>query len=304
MKYTQKELWPPLPYLEWKNTLDTLHMWTQIVGKVKLKLAPFINQWWEVAFYVTATGLTTGRIPYNREAFIINFDFLNHNLTIQTSNNKSRTFPLVPQSVASFYKQFMHELASVEIHVAIKPVPTEVPDPIPFLKDTRHKSYDKAYVTRWWRIVLQTALVFDRFRSPFRGKSSPIQFFWGSFDLSGTRFSGRKATPPKLKGEMGRIMRYAENEENFAFGFWPGDTRFPEPAYYVYLYPKPNGFESVHFGSQASFNEKLAECVFPYEMLRKTRFPEKTLMNFLMNSYLQSASLAGWDIKSLEEAIP
>lgn len=296
--------WPELEYKDWKDTLETLHMWMQIVGKVKLALSPFINQWWEVAFYVTATGLTTGRIPYNNEIFQVDFDFINHRLIISKSNGFSSVIPLRPRSVAEFYKEFMYAINSLGMYPKIKPVPTEIPNPIPFRKDTVHKSYDKEYVTRWWQILMQSNLVFDRFRSSFRGKSSPIHFFWGSFDLSGTRFSGKTVKPPKLKGEMGKIMRYAENEENFAFGFWPGDSRYPNPAYYVYMYPQPKGFEKINFGKKASFSEQLAECIYPYEELRKTTSPEKALLDFLNNSYSESAQLAGWDIKSLKASTP
>jgi hypothetical protein len=296
--------WPSLPYEEWKETLDTLHMWMQIVGKVKLSLAPFINQWWEVAFYITATGMTTGRIPYENGIFQVDFDFTHHKLFIYTNTKQKIIIPLKSYSVAQFYKKFIEAIILLGIHVVINPIPTEVTNPIPFVKDTIHASYDKKYVTRWWNILVQSSLVFDRFRSSFRGKSSPIQFFWGSFDLTGTRFSGKSATAPKIKGELGRIMRYAENEENFAFGFWPGDERYPNPAYYTYMYPQPKGFSLLNFGKYASFNEKLAECIFPYETIRTMPSPEKVLMQFLTGSYSESAKIAGWDINSLKTRVP
>jgi hypothetical protein len=297
-------MWLELPYQEWKDTLDTLHMWMQIVGKVKLQLSPFVNQWWEVAFYVTVYGMTTGRIPSGNDAFQVDFDFLTHTLSIRTSNNQQKILSLESRSVAEFYKEFMEVLMSLGIHVVINPVPVEVQDVIPFTKDTRHASYAKDYVTEWWRILLQISMVFDRFRSSFRGKSSPIHFFWGSFDLSGTRFSGKTAVPPKMEGSMGKIMRFAENEENFAFGFWPGDQRLPYPAFYSYMYPTPKGMQAIKFDKSISFNEQLGECILPYEVIRKATSPEKSILRFLETTYTESAKLAGWDITSLQGKVP
>ncbi len=297
-------MWTELPYEDWKDTLDTLHMWMQIVGKVKLALAPFINQWWEVAFYVTASGMTTGRIPFGSDIFQVDFDFLIHNLSIRTSNNQQKIISLENRPVAEFYKEFMDALTSLGIHVKINPVPVEVPNVIPFIKDTQHASYDKDFVARWWHILLQTSIVFDRFRSSFRGKSSPIQFFWGSFDLNGTRFSGKTATPPKMKGSMGKIMRFAENEENFAFGFWPGDQKLRHPAFYSYMYPTPKGMETIKLDKGISFNEQLGECILPYEIIRKAASPEKNILNFLETTYTESAKLAEWDIQSLQGKVP
>ena len=302
MKHTEA-LWPELPYEAWKDTLDTLHMWMQIVGKVKLALVPFINQWWEVAFYVTATGLTTGRIPYANGAFEVDFDFLLHTLNIQTSNNDRKRIPLEPRSVTDFYTDFMDTLQSMGIQVKIDAVPVEFESAIPFPTDITHASYDKDSVTRWWHILLQINLIFDQFRTPFRGKSSPIQFFWGSFDLSGTRFSGKTVTPPKANGYMEKIMQYAENEENFAFGFWPGDQKFPHAAFYSYLYPAPKGIETAMFKNGISFNEQLTECILLYDAVRKGN-PERNIMNFLQTTYKESALLAGWDIESLQAKIP
>jgi len=297
-------MWPELPYDKWKDTLDTLHMWMQIVGKVKLELAPFINQWWEVAFYITPSGMTSGNIPYKGEIFTVDFNFINHTLSIHTSTNKEKIIPFRSQTVAAFYEEFMNALKDLEIHVEIWPVPVEVADTTPFNKDTKHASYDKEYVTRWWRILVHINMIFDKFRSSFRGKSSPIHFFWGSFDLSGTRFSGKIAAPPQMKGSMGRIMRYAENEENFAFGFWPGDLKLPFPALYSYMYPAPQGMKTIRLDQGASFNEQLGECILPYDVVRKAANPEKSIWNFLETTYTESAKLAGWDIKSLQGKIP
>ncbi len=297
--------WPPLPYLEWKDTLDTLHMWMQIVGKVKLRLSPFLNQWWESAFFVTSTGVTTGRIPYKDKAFVVDFDFIHHSLIIRTSDGSEITLRLKPMSVARFYEEFMKILKLLDINVSIYSVPVEFLNPIPFKKDNIHTAYDKNFVERWWSLQLQISFILDKFRSPFRGKSSPIHFFWGSFDLAGTRFSGKKADPPHLKGVMGKIMKYSENEENFTFGFWPGDQKFPSPAFYAYIYPAPKGSETIRTGPSISyFNKQLSLDILPYEEVRKTKNPEKEIMNFLTTTYNENAKLAGWDIKSLEGPFP
>ena len=297
--------WPELKYEAWQPTLDTLHMWMQIIGKIKLELCPFINQWWEVAYYVNSTGMTTGRIPYKHRGLEFDFNFILHMLTISTSDNQIVSIYLKPMSVASFYLQILDALHYLNIDVTINTEPSEFTNPIPFDTDTTHTSYDKQSVEKWWRIQLQSSFLFDTFRSTFRGKSSPVHFFWGSFDLSGTRFSGKKAQSPKIEGPLGTIMRYAENEENFAFGFWPGDARFSQAAYYSYLYPAPKGCESINTGPDiAYFNKQLAECILPYDEMRKSRNPELTLLNFLETTYLEFAKLAKWDIKALLSPTP
>jgi|SRR6185369_12446629 len=298
-------MWPSLPYDKWKDTLDTLHMWTQIVGKVKLSLKPFQNQWWQVGFYVTPLGMTTGRIPYNDRVFTVDFNFIHHKIHITTNEAQQKTILLKPISVAEFYKEFMDALSSLDISVTIKPIPVEFAEHIPFTDDTKHASYDKEYVEKWSHIQLRTSILFDKFRSLFCGKSSPVQFFWGSFDLNGTRFSGKKATPPKPEGPLGKMMQLAENEENFTFGFWPGDIKFPHPAFYSYHYPELKGSEKIQTGSSfAYFHEKLSEHILPYEEIRKTKNPEKEIMNFLTTTYEEYARLANWDTKALEETLP
>lgn len=298
-------VWPDLPYEKWSNTLDTLHMWMEIVGKVKLlELAPFLNHWWEVAFYVTASGITSGSIPHNNEIFQVDFNFLNHTLNIQTSSNKSHLIQLQPMAVADFYHEFMGSLKKMGITVKIWPIPVEVQNPIPFAKDTQHASYDNQYVERWWHILVLVTMVFEQFRTQFDGKSSPIQFFWGSFDLNGARYSGKEVEPPKMKGTMGRIMKFAENEENFAFGFWPGDQNFPHPAFYSYLYPKPPGMERLKFDNGAAFNEQLDECMLLYESVRNTSNPSQAIMQFLDSTYTESAMLAGWDLDKFKTQTP
>ncbi len=298
----KSKFWPELPYEEWKDTLDTLHMWIQIVGKVKLKLAPFMNHWWEVALYVTPYGLTTGEIPYNNELFVVDIDFLSHNLLIRTSTNQVKSIALIPRAVAEFYNEFMTALHTLGIQVTISTLPSEVSHPIRFEKDTIHASYDSVYVSRFFQILATINPIFERFRTPFYGKNSPVQFFWGSFDLSQTRYSGKRVTPPK---NGGRIMEFAENEENFSCGFWPGDEKYPQPAFYSYIYPTPPGMETIQFASNpASFSEKLSECILPYETVRTAKFPDKVVMDFLQTSYEESAKLAGWDTHKFEGPIP
>ena len=293
--------WPPLPYDEWKETYDTIHMWMQIAGKVKLALNPFINQWWHITFQITASGLTTGLIPYNKMVFDINFNFIDHNLYIHTSRGQSKFISLMPRSVAEFYKEFMDSLLALDIKVKINTLPSEVPDPVPFESDIKNNSYDKEFAYRWWYTIAQLWPVFEEFRSSFRGKSSPVHFFWGSFDLNVTRFSGNPCTPPSKD----IIMTYSENEENFSFGFWPGNDKYPAPAFYSYLYPAPKGLDKLQIKpSQASFNNNLGEFILPYEEIRKSPAPEKMINQFLQTTYNESTSLAGWDIKSLKCSTP
>ncbi|MGE5432307.1 MAG: DUF5996 family protein [Syntrophomonadaceae bacterium] len=294
--------WPALPYENWKDTLDTLHMWMQIAGKVKLALHPFINHWWNVAFSLNSSGITTGLIPYKDEAFDINFDFICNELVIHKTSDESVKISLYPRSVASFYVEFMAALRDLGIEVAINPMQVEVTDPIACDTDEVHSSYDSRYVLSWWQLQVKCYLLFERFCSPFRGKSSPIQFFWGSFDLNGTRFSGKPAKPPDYGG---RIMRFAENEENFSFGFWPGDSRYPHPAFYAYLYPAPKGIENAQIApGAASFNTQLNEFIMPYEGIYRSPSPEGMIMEFLQSTYNESAKFAGWDIKSLQGDVP
>lgn len=302
---TAAVLWPSLPYRRWKDTRDTLHLWMQIVGKVKLKLSPFLNQWWEVAFQATPRGMTTGRIPYQDIAFAVDFDFLAHTLAITTSTGEETGIRLAPCSVAEFYREFMSALSALGIHVTITPTPSEIAHSVPFAEDTQHASYDKEYVTRWWQIQLRSSLVLDRFRAGFRGKSSPVQFFWGSFDLNTTRFSGKRL-PDKTDWPKGyRFMRYAENEENFACGFWPGDERFPHAAFYSYLYPAPPSCETIYTGPAFSyFDRQLGEGILPYAGVRKAEHPEEEILSFLETTYQEYARLAGWDTESLTGLVP
>lgn len=295
--------WPPLPFQEWRETCDTLHMWTQIVGKVKLELAPFLNQWWEVAFYVTPRGLTTAGIPYGNHTFEINFDFIDHNLSIATSGDTRKLLPLIPRTVAAFYREFMASLQALGIDVTINTTPAEIPDPIPFEEDQIHSSYDPAYVNRWWRIMAQVDQVLQHYRTPFVGKSSPVQFFWGSFDLNQTRYSGKPANPP---AGAPRFLQLAENEQNVACGFWPGNTTFSgetlgEPAFYSYTYPEPPGFrEAAVRPSAAHYDSQLGEFVLLYKDACATPSPGQAIMDFFRSTYEAGSTLAGWDRAALE----
>jgi hypothetical protein len=297
--------WPPLPYADWQDTLNTLHLWLQVVGKVKLKLNPFLNHWWEVAFYVTPRGLATGRIPYKDLAFEIIFDFVSHRVIIFSSGGKKLVIPLRSYSVADFYKIFFQALHSLGITVAITPYPSEIPHAVPFQADFLHAAYDKNYAARWWRILLRTSFIFDRFRTGFRGKSSPVHFFWGTFDLNTARFSGRHL-PDKTDWPKGfGFMRYAENEANFSCGFWPGDEKFSQPAFYSYIYPVPPGLENIQVKPDVAFyNHKLSEFILPYQLLRLEKQPEEKILTFLKTTYEGSARLAGWNINDLQGPIP
>src|SRR5579884_3965088 len=288
--------WPELRYEEWKETCDTLHMWTQVVGKVKLALVPYLNEWWEVAFHFTPRGLTTGPIPFDERTFDVRFDFVGDELRIDTDDGRSATLALQPRSVADFYREFSRSLADLGFEIRIDTMPVETTNHIPFDTDETHRSYDAGAVHRWWRIMLSTYHVFERWRSPFVGKSSPVQFFWGSFDLSEVRFSGRPATPP-----AGTIMRYAEDQQNFAAGFWPGDEKYPHAAFYTYTYPEPDGFRQAHIQpSEASYDETLGEFLLPYDDLRRSASPEEAITQFLQTTYVAAANLGKWDRDRLE----
>ncbi|MGH2575223.1 MAG: DUF5996 family protein [Ignavibacteria bacterium] len=298
---SSENIWPSLLYDEWKDTLETLHMKMQIIGKVKLALNPFLNQWWHIAFYINATGMTTGLIPYKNIVFEIDFDFINHNLYIRTSDNQLKVIPLISGSGAGFYREFINTLKAMDISVTINTLPSEVPNPVPCDADER-SSYDKEWVYRWWKILVQCEKVFERFRSNFRGKSSPVHFFWGGFDLSYTRYSGKTALPPK---QGGRIMKFSENEENFASGFWPGNMNYPKPAFYSYIYPAPKGIETVNIKPQtASYNPMLGEFILNYDDVSKSEAQDELILEFLNSTYEESAKLAGWDIESLKAQVP
>jgi hypothetical protein len=296
------EIWPALPYDEWKDTLDTLHMWTQVVGKVKLALVPFLNEWWQVAFTVTARGFTTGTIPFGHRVFQVDFDFLDHRLDIHVSDGGSRSLDLKPRSVADFYQVFMAALAELGIQVRITTNPVEAENTIPFDKDQVHASYDPDYVTRCWRILLQVDRILQAYRTPFVGKSSPVLFWWGSFDLAETRFSGRPA--PEREWPT-RWMALGADQEQAAAGFWPGNGKLHEPAFFAYTYPEPPGCREAFIQPDAAiYHPDLSEFILPYDTVRTSSAPEQMILDFFKSTYEASTTLAGWDRAALERTPP
>lgn len=295
------ELWPSLPFEAWKDTCDTLHMWTQIVGKVRLALSPPLNHWWQVTFYVTARGLTTSPIPVPGEqgrTFEVQFDFIDHNLLILTSDGTNRTLPLIPRTVAAFYQEFMASLRALGIEVTINTLPSEVKHPIRCDVDEVHASYDPVYAHRFWLILVQVDKVFKEFRSHFIGKCSPVHFFWGSFDLAVTRFSGRRA-PARAGADL--ITREAYSHEVISCGFWPGDETFKVPAFYSYTLPEPPGLQAATLRpSSAFYNPDTGLFLLPYDDVRSADEPEKVLHEFLQSTYEAGATLAHWDREALE----
>lgn len=295
--------WPALPLEQWEATYRTLHMWTQIVGKIRLALTPLENHWWNTALYVNTRGLTTSPIPYRGSAFEIQFDFVHHRLELRTSARTSdgeRAFALAPKSVAAFYRELLSLLRGAGIDVQINPKPQEVPNPIPFDRDDTHASYDPEYANRLWRILLSTDIVFQEFRARFIGKSSPVHFFWGSFDLCCTRFSGRRAPPRK-----GIITSEAYSHECISVGWWPGGGDVTGPAFYAYTAPEPAGCsEQPVRPAGALYQGKLREFVLMYDDVRRATSPRDEILEFAQSTYEAGANLAGWDRVALERRPP
>ena len=295
--------WPKLEPLEsWQDTCATVHMWTQVVGKIRLMLSPDLNHCWGSTLYVTTRGLTTSPVPYGTFTFAIDFDFVEHRLLITTSPGEQRSFPLAPMTVAEFYRKIMQALGELDIKIKIFARPVEVEVAIPFEKDTEHASYDADAIHRFWQALVQIDQVLKDFRARFTGKVSPVHFFWGGFDLAVTRFSGR--TAPKHPGGAPnvavRVMEEAYSHEVSSAGFWPG-TGLGEAAFYAYAYPVPPGFDKYPIQPQAAyFHEKLGEFILPYEAVRTAEQPDKTLLSFLQTTYEAAAILAHWDRASLE----
>jgi len=304
MKLTHSEIWLLLPLEDWQDTCATLHMWAQIVGKIRMALAPPINHWWEVVLYVTARGLTTSSIPYETRQFQIAFDFISHELRIDASDGGRVVLALQPQTVAEFYRRVMSALRSLGIEVKIWPVPVEVPNPIPFEQDETHRSYNPEQAQRFWRILVQTDRVFTEFRAGFLGKVSPVHFFWGSFDLAVTRFSGKIAPPhPGGPGLPGWVVREAYSHEVSSAGFWPGGGGVDYPAFYSYAYPEPAGYGDFPIlPPEASYNADLHEFLLPYDAVRLAPSPDETLLAFLQSTYEAAANLGSWDRFALERA--
>ncbi len=296
------ETWPSLPLEAWSETCATLHLWTQIVGKIRLVQSPWINHSWHVTLYVTARGLTTTPIPYGNRVFQIDFDFIAHRLTIQASDGGSGGFALQPMSVAAFYKRLMDEMDRLQLHVDLRAIPCEVADPLPFEQDETHCAYDAA-ATRYWQILVQADRVFKQFRARFIGKCSPVHYFWGAPDLAVTRFSGRPAPqhPGGIAGLPDWVTREAYSHEVSSCGFWSGGGAVPYAAFYSYAYPEPAGYAQANIQPGAAFySPDFREFILPYEAVRQASSPDDTLLDFLQSTYAAAATLGQWDRAALE----
>ena len=293
-----KTAWPSLVWDEWSATADTLHMWTQIVGKTRLALTPLQNHWWNVPLYVTARGLGTSAMPFGDDVLDIEFDFVAHELHLRLGSGQAAVMKLEPQTVADFYKEYFDCLASLGVSVKIDPIPCEMAHPIRFDLDTEHKSYDKEYVQRFWQVLVETEKVFRQFGTDFLGKVSPIHFFWGSFDLAVTRFSGRPA-PPRPGADA--IQQEAYSHEVISAGFWPGNGGYGAASFYCYAAPVPEGMAEVKISpSTAGWDKTLGEFIFRYEDVQAEASPEASLLEFLKSAYEAGANAAKWDRESLE----
>jgi hypothetical protein len=300
---TDPNRWPALPYAAWKDTLETLQLWTQIVGKVRLAMTPWLNHSWHVTLYVTARGLATPPIPHRARDFSLEFDFIDHVLWLRTSDGHFRQLMLKPISVAEFYADLMAALRELDIAVRINEMPNEISGAVPFPDDKVHASYDRDAAARFFRVLLSCHAVFSHFRTSFLGKASPVHFFWGSFDLAVTRFSGRRAPPhpggvPNLPDA---VAREAYSHEVSSAGFWPGGGAIDHPAFYSYAYPAPQRFSAAKVKPYAAFwSKELGEFILPYDAVRSADDPEKALMAFLQSTYDAAADLGGWDRAALE----
>jgi len=289
---------PPLPLDKWLDTQQTLHMWTQVVGKIRLALTPRTNQWWNVALYVTSRGLTTRPMPYRQRLFQIDLDFIDHRLDIVCSDGRRETVELRPRSVADFYKEVMLALGRLGISVKIWTMPVEIPDPIAFEQDDKHASYDAEYANRFWRILAEVDRIFKEFRARFTGKCSPVHFFWGSFDLAVTRFSGKPAEP---KPGADRITRLSYNAELSSLGFWTGGGGVDGPAFYSYTFPEPAGFRDEKVNPPAAFYDtNLGEFLLMYDDIRAVSDPQAAILGFGQSTYEAGARLQGWPIDRFE----
>jgi hypothetical protein len=299
--YPDEEAWPELPWEEWRETCATLHRWLQIIGKVRLKLEPMLNHWWQVPFYVTPVGLSTSALPCRARILQIDFDFLCHHMLITTDRGEVREVKLMARSVADFYEESMNALKSLGMDVEIWTTPVEMNDRTPFERDHRHTAYDPEYVQRFMRALLQVDRIMKRFGSGFIGKASPVHFFWGAFDHAATRFSGRRAPEhPGVPNVASSVMVEAYSHEVSSCGFWPGEG-LGMPAFYSYAYPEPPGFKEYRIEpSEAFYHEGLREFILPYETIRRAISPEQKLLAFLKSTYEAAANLGNWDRPILE----
>jgi hypothetical protein len=288
---TTINVWPDLPLAEWKDTYETLHMYTQVIGKIRLKLTPLENHWWNVTLYVTPRGLTTSTMSYEAQHFQIDFDFIDHVIRIETTTGSCKTVALRSQSVAEFYLEVMASMKSLGLSVDIRTTPSEVPDPIPFEQDRKHATYDPEYANRFWRILVETNRVFKVFRSRFIGKVSPVHFFWGGFDLAVSRFSGRPApTHPGTPYGAHFVDVEAYSHEVSSYGFWPGGGSIDQPEFYAYAYPEAQGFKDYPIQpSEAYYHTGMGEFLLPYGVVRTAKSPDDVLLSFLQSTYEQQA---------------
>jgi len=296
------EIWPALPLQEWNETYATLHLWTQIVGKIRLAQTPLINHWWNTTLYVTSRGLTTSAMPYGDRLFEIDFDFIDHLLVVRASDGGMKTVPLYPRSVADFYRETLTVLRSLRLPVTIWTKPVEVEDRTPFEEDSRHAAYDPEYARRVWRILLQTSRILTEFRSRFLGKVSPVHFFWGAFDLALTRFSGRRAPAHPGAPNLARFVAVeAYSQEVSSCGFWPGGGPVERPVFYAYAYPEPEGFKDYAVQpAEAFYHAHMREFLLPYDVVRTATSPEQVLLAFVQSTYDAAANLGKWDRAMLE----
>jgi hypothetical protein len=295
--------WPDLPLAAWQDTFATLHLWTQIVGKVRLVRTPWLNHSWHTTLYVTSRGLATSPIPYDHRTFELEFDFITHRLVVRSSDGRGDEIPLRPQSVAAFHKLLMDALRRLDLAVKISRKPSELADPIPFAEDEVHRSYDAEAVHRFWRALVQVDRVLKIFRARFIGKASPVHFFWGAGDLAVTRFSGRRAPqhPGGIPNLADWVTREAYSHEVSSCGFWPGGGAIDYPAFYAYAYPEPPGFADARVAPEGAFYSKdYREFILPYDRVARASSPDDTLLEFLQSTYEAAATLAAWDRLALE----
>jgi hypothetical protein len=294
----RNELLPALPLAEWQDTLTTLHMWSQIVGKIRLKQTPLVNHWWNVTLYVTPRGLTTSAIHHGGRSFEMEFDFIDHRLLVECDDGAAAAIKLYPRSVADFYDEVMRTLRRLNLNIKIWTTPSEVENPIRFTDDHLHAAYDAEYVRRFWRILVWTDKIFKEFRSPFIGKCSPVHFFWGAFDMAVTRFNGERA--PEREG-ADALTREGYSHECISHGFWCGGGAVREPAFYAYAAPEPEGFSAAEIlPAEGYYHRELKEFVLPYEAVRQSASPEKTLLDFMQSTYEAGANLGNWNRAELE----
>lgn len=302
-KTVHEDAWPSLPLAAWRDTRDTLHLWAQMVGKIRLGLCPMVNHWWNVPLYVNGRGLTTSTIPYEDRSLEIHFDFVNHELVIETCDGARRTVALEPRTVKSFYEELMGKLHDLGIDVHIRTMPVEIANAIPFDQDEIHASYDAEYAHRFWLTLVAVDRVLQQFRGGFVGKASPVHFFWGSFDLVATRFSGRRAPPHgAVPNTPLSVVQEAYSHEQESCGFWTGGGGYDDAAFFSYIYPEPEGYAKAKVPAPAFFSETMREFLLPYETVRTSPDPASMVLSFAQSTYDAAADLAHWNRPALERS--